>query len=179
MAENNQKSLIKEIPINSASYVQILNLLGNFYCNGKIILKKFLIPQTFQPSVASDMNEGNFLEIFQMNQGLGIISSIYNANDIDYQTKFKVFDFLSFNESLKEILTIGSAYNKINQTEIRTLISLLNGFLLDKDRSEDLIINYFTGAWNSWFFDIFWDYTYLIYGKTSGFLWLLSITDED
>lgn len=101
-----------------------------------------------------------------------------DASDPELQQKWGM-PFILEGE-LTATLVSGGAYERFRGSpdEAKSLAASFCRVLLE-DRYADVGIYWSCKPWSPWFFDVAWDYTYVVLDKRKRLLWLLAVTDTD
>jgi hypothetical protein len=181
-----------EQPINDERIEIYIKLLKHNFVNGEVLIKKIsyeknLFLDRFINERAKSIHETPFFIRFFENENIRrIFSDLHIPKRLTYIPDLKIMDGITSKYSfLKDQLFMpllcngGAYYSFEGPKEVADKVCRQIYESIFENRLNDFVVFSFLGYWNEWFFDVAWDYTYVIFDKKENLIWVLAITDTD
>ncbi|TXK85126.1 hypothetical protein FU659_05110 [Paenibacillus sp. N3.4] len=96
------------------------------------------------------------------------------------ETVFNRSSAFTLDGEIASKLCTGGAYRSFegSSKEAKNITSILSNFIFE-DRYKESFVFTTNKAWSDWFFDIAWDFTWIVFDEHKSRLWLVCITDTD
>ncbi len=185
-----QYAEFKERIINEIELEGYVQAVRSLYVNGGMILKCFDIPYSvgldyYFHVLTKHFDKTTFFINLFLSESVKWSIPEYKLNEgLVYLPQFKLD--ASFNDrdcafqTFKNVLINGGAYRSFNGSEEVANI-LANNFcekVFEEDFDNILVFSTYE-CWNDWFYDVAWDYSWVIINRNSYKLWIIGITDTD
>jgi hypothetical protein len=167
-------------PLDDPAVDAMLDELRAGHVNGGALFARFRI--TGQPMTSPDgWIETGLLDSFLLAESLrDALPELGVGEQLRSQPRWTRKNATALAEDLAQTLVVGGAYERFHGSP-REAIAIAARFCAALvDQRSDGVHVYFTGTpWSPWFFDVAWDYTWIVVDGGTSTVALLCVTDTD
>ena len=173
---------IKPINLSMNSVICFIDELKKLYSNGKIIYNNFIFSESEVLDWYISRNQLNEMFFFNYIWQNATIKQTLKLNEV-YEDSYKSFEMtsaFSLGGCMAEALKWGGAYKKVNYNgvEIKKNSESAATELLNNN-FDDTIVCVSNEPWCDFFFDVAWDFTWVVINTSNRNIHIILATDTD
>ncbi|MCS1350908.1 hypothetical protein [Mechercharimyces sp. CAU 1602] len=175
---------LKKLVINSAEMDHVIKSIEKTHLNGGILVEcyKVINEDIFQILYLSNDYQENLEKLLMLPDIKSSVPALNLNEGLQCRPDFKLCHSFSFEYELVCAIYEGGAYKKFDGTtrEARTIAANFSDYVFGLgDKLPNIKAFNSFKPWSSWFFDVAWDISWLIFDMEDKKLWLICITDSD
>jgi len=172
---------LTQLTLSNPIVDRVKETISNTHINGGMIIECFQINNVELLTPNMDETFGSYLA--KILTSYDIKTSIPDLNigeQLDCVTNFNPIDPFILDGSIASVIFSGGAYEDFygSPRDAKNLAQELCEFIFE-DRVLGIEVFHTNTPWCSWFFDVAWDHTWLIFDSSLNKIWLICITDTD
>lgn len=173
----------EHINVTSNIIEEVKKMYSNFYTNGGVIIECFEVrnESVFQNlPFMEDEYKDFFVNMLSSKDLVNALPELKLNTVHKNHIKMDMISPFIFDGEIAGTLFNGGAYKSFWGTpkEAKNIAMRFSEYILE-DRYTDVVIYNSYTAWSDWYFDVAWDYTWMIFDEPKKRFWIICLTDTD